>query len=221
MNSIFRGELASPAGRRLAWIDCLFVDHGVFRLAWTNFAAVAPGRLYRSNHPTPGWLARFTREHGLRTVINLRGEARNGSDALSREAAGRLGLAFVNLALESRGVPQAERILRLMEVYRTMAEPALIHCKSGADRTGLAAGIFVLAAGGSADAALAQLSLRFGHVRAARAGVLDAFFRHYRAAQEKPFADWLREDYDEEALRRDFRANRLASFVTDRILARE
>jgi protein tyrosine/serine phosphatase len=221
MNSIFRGDLASPAGRRLAWVDCLFVDHGIFRLAWTNFAAVAPGRLYRSNHPTPGWLARYARAYGLKTLINLRGEARNGSDALSREAAGRLGLQFVDLALESRGVPQAARILRLMEVYRTMAEPALIHCKSGADRTGLAAGVFVLARGGSADEALAQLSLRFGHFRAARAGVLDAFFRRYRAAGGIPFADWLRDEYDEAALGRDFRANRLASFVTDRVLARE
>ncbi len=221
MNSIFRGELASSAGRRLAWLDSLFVDHGVFRLAWSNFAPVVPGRLYRSNHPTPGRLARQARRYGLRTVINLRGEAGNGSDALSREAAARLGLAFIDLALESRGVPQAVRVLRLMEVYRTMAEPALIHCKSGADRTGLAAGIFLLAEGRSADEALAQLSLRFGHVRQARAGVLDAFFLRYREAGAKPFAAWLRDEYDEEALRRDFQAGRLASFITDRVLARE
>jgi protein tyrosine/serine phosphatase len=221
MNSIFRGDLGSPAGRRLAWLDSLFIDHGIFRLAWTNFAAVVPGRLYRSNHPTPGRLARLARQYGLRTVINLRGEARNGSDALSREAADRLGLVFIDLALESRGVPQRERILRLIEIYRTMTEPALIHCKSGADRTGLAAGIFLLTEGGRPEEALAQLSLRFGHVRQARAGVLDAFFRLYRRAEQKPFTEWVRDEYDENALRRDFRASRLASFVTERVLARE
>ena len=37
----------------------------------------------------------------------------------------------------------------------------------------------------------------------------------------KPFLDWLREDYDEMALRRDFVAGGLASFVNDRLLARE
>lgn len=221
MNSIFRGDLASPAGRRLAWIDSLLVDHGVFRLAWTNFASVVPSRLYRSNHPTPGRLARLTRQLGLRTVINLRGEARNGSDALSREAAARLGLTLVDLALESRGIPQRDRLQRLMEVYRTMAEPALLHCKSGADRTGLAAGVFLLAEGGRPEDALAQLSLRFGHVRQARAGVLDAFFELYRASGRTDFPKWVNEEYEEAAVGQRFRAGRLASFVTDRVLARE
>lgn len=221
MNSIFRGDLASPAGRRLAWIDSLLVDHGVFRLTWTNFASVVPGRLYRSNHPTPGRLARLTRQLGLRTVINLRGEARNGSDALSREAAARLGLTLVDLALESRGIPQRDRLERLMDVYRTMAEPALIHCKSGADRTGLAAGVFLLAEGGRPEDALAQLSLRFGHVRQARAGVLDAFFLLYQASGRKDFAAWLNQEYEEAAVAQRFRAGRFASFVTDRVLARE
>jgi protein tyrosine/serine phosphatase len=221
VETIFRGDLAAPGGRTRAWMDSLFVDHGAFRLVWSNLAPVVPGRLYRSNHPTPGRLARLTRRYGLKTLINLRGEAGNGSDALSREAAGRLGLAFVDAPLESRGVPQRERILRLMEVYRTMAEPALIHCKSGADRAGLAAGLFVLAQGGSADQALAQLSLRFGHFRHSRAGVLDAFLLRYRAAGERPFVEWLREEYDEQTLAREFQANGLASFVNDWVLARE
>jgi hypothetical protein len=37
----------------------------------------------------------------------------------------------------------------------------------------------------------------------------------------KPFLDWVRDDYDEEALKRDFRANGLASFVNDWVLAHE
>ncbi|MDA8052429.1 MAG: tyrosine-protein phosphatase [Rhodospirillales bacterium] len=218
---MFRGDLETRGGRVRAWLDCLLVDHGVFRLAWSNFAPVVPGRLYRANHPTPGRLARLKRRYGLKTLINLRGEAKNGSDALTREAAQRLGLAFVDLPLESRGVPQVSRILRLIEVYRTMEEPALIHCKSGADRAGLAAAVFLLAEGTSAARAAAELSLRFGHVRHARSGVLDAFVARYRAAGDKPFLAWLTEEYDEEALRREFAPWRLASFLNDRVLARE
>jgi protein tyrosine/serine phosphatase len=179
--------------------------------------------LYRCNHPTPGRLVRLTRRYGIRTLINLRGEARNGSDALSREAAAKLGLAFHDMPLESRGAPQCERILRLHEIYRTMQSPALIHCKSGADRAGLAAGLFILFEGGTAAQALRQLSLRFGHIRLARTGILDAFFLRYQREGEgrKPFLDWVREDYDEDALRRDFRANGLASFINDWVLAHE
>ncbi|HET6183355.1 MAG TPA: sulfur transferase domain-containing protein [Acetobacteraceae bacterium] len=220
---MFHGDLSTARGRRLAWIDALLVDHAVFRLVLTNFAAVEPGLLYRSNHPTPGRLAAMTRRLGLKTVINLRGQARNGSDALVRERAARLGLDFIDMALESRGAPQRDRILRLDQIYRTMRTPALIHCKSGSDRAGLAAGVWVLLRGGSARQALEQLSLRFGHIRQSRTGILDAFFLLFAREAEgrKPFLDWVREDYDENALRRDFHANGIASFLNDWVLAHE
>lgn len=223
MDTIFRGDVATFRGRVLAWADALLVDHAVFRLAYANFATVVAGRLYRASHPTPGRLARLTRRYGIRTLINLRGRASNGSDALSRDMAARLGLDFIDLALESRGAPQRDRILRLHEVTRTMRAPALIHCKSGADRAGLAAGLFVLFEGGTARQALGQLSLRYGHIRRSRTGVLDAFFLLYAREGEgrKPFLDWVREDYDEAALRRDFRAHGLASFINDWVLAHE
>jgi len=222
LDTIFRGDLAAPGGRALAWADSLLVDHGVFRLVWSNRATVIAGRLYRCNHPTPGRLAALARRHRLRTVVNLRGACGNGSDALSREAAARLGLGFIDAPLGSR-VPERERILALCDVFQRMPEPALVHCKSGADRAGLAAGVFILLNGGTAAAALAQLSLRFGHFRRSRAGILDAFFRRYgeEAEGRKPFLDWLSEDYDEAALRRDFAAGGLASFINDRLLARE
>ena len=223
MNSIFRGDVTTARGRALAWVDSLLIDHAVFRLVWSNLAAVAPDRLYRCNHPTPQRLAALTRRYGLKTLINLRGRTQSGSDALSRDAAARLGLDFIDMALESRGAPQRERILRLDEIFRTMRAPALMHCKSGADRAGLAAGLFVMLQGGTTREALQQLSLRFGHIRQARTGILDAFFHHYAREAEgrKPFLDWVREDYDEAALRRDFHANGLASFINDWVLVHE
>lgn len=223
MDTIFRGDLSTQRGRMLAWTDALFVDHAVLRLAWTNLATVAPGQLYRCNHPTPGRLVRMTHRLGLKTLINLRGAAGNGSDALSRAAAARLGLDFVDLALESRGAPQRDRILRLHHIYSTMRKPALIHCKSGADRAGLAAGLFILFQGGQARDALRQLSWRYGHVRQAKTGILDAFFLRWEREGEgrKPFLDWVREDYDAAALRRDFHAHGLASFLNDWVLQHE
>lgn len=223
MDSIFRGDVTTVRGRTLAWLDALAIDHAIFRLLWTNFAAVAPGRLYRSNHPTPHRLASLTHRYQLKTLINLRGETHNGSDALTRDAAARLNLDFIDAPLESRGAPQRERILRLHNIFRDMRPPALMHCKSGADRAGLAAGLFILFEGGTARDALRQLSLRFGHIRQARTGILDAFFHRYARDAEgrKPFLDWVREDYDEAALRRDFHANGLASFINDWVLVHE
>jgi protein tyrosine/serine phosphatase len=223
MDTIYKGDLATKRGRRNAWIDALFIDHAIFRLVWTNFAAVEPGVLYRSNHPTPGNLAAFTRKFGLKTLINLRGQAKNGSDALSRDTARRLGLDFHDMAFESRGVPHRERILRYADILAHMRGPALIHCKSGADRAGLAAGLFVLIRGGTTEEALKQLSLRFGHIKQAKTGILDEFFALYKRTGEgkKPFLDWVREDYDENALRAAFKAGKVAEFINAQVLRRE
>jgi protein tyrosine/serine phosphatase len=142
---------------------------------------------------------------------------------LSREAARDAGLDYVDLSLESRGAPHRDRILRLHDIYRAMPAAGLLHCKSGADRAGLAAGLCLLFEGASAADALRQLSLRFGHIKQARTGILDAFFLRYQRDGEgrKPFFDWLDQDYDEAALRRDFHANGLASFINDWVLVHE
>jgi protein tyrosine/serine phosphatase len=223
MDTIYKGDLSSAAGRRNAWVDALFVDHAALRIFWTNFHVVEPGALYRSNHPTPGNLAAFTRKFGLKSLINLRGLAKNGSDALSRDAAARLGLDFYDMAVESRGVPHRDRVLRLAEIFGTMTGPGLVHCKSGADRAGFAAAVFVLLRGGSVAQAMRQLSWRYGHIKQAKTGILDRFFELYAAEGEgkKRFLDWVREDYDEEALRGAFKAGRVAGFINDRLLARE
>nr|WP_249211018.1 tyrosine-protein phosphatase [Acetobacter persici] len=201
----------------------MFVDHAIFRLVWTNFHAVVPGKVYRCNHPTPARLKWAMRRFKLRTLVNLRGHRKCGSDALSRTAAARLGLAHVDMAFESRGAPHRDRILRFAGLYQQIAFPMLMHCKSGADRAGLASGLVILFEGGTAERALKELSWRFGHFRQSRTGILDAFFLRYQAEAEGriPFLDWVRDEYDEAALKRDFVAGKIASFMTDQVLRRE
>ncbi len=222
MDTFFRGDLAAPGGRRLAWLDSLTTDHAVFRLVWSNARAVVPGRLYRSNHPTPARLRAMVRRWHLRTVINLRGPCGNGSDALSRAEAARLGLAFIDAPIASRTPGRAD-LLALIATLRTMAEPALVHCKSGADRAGFAAAVFLLLNGARVATAMAELSWRYGHFRASRVGILDALLLRYAGDAEGrlSFPDWVRDEYDEMALRRDFAAHGLASFLVDRVLRRE
>ncbi len=219
----FHGVIDSRAARLRAWGDSLLLDHAVFRGIWTNMAEVVPGKLWRSNHPTPRHLAVVARRLGLRTLINLRGQRPCGSDALSRDAAQRLGLTHIDMPFESRGAPHRERILRFHDIYVTLQAPALMHCKSGADRAGLAAGLAVLFEGGRAVDALAQLSLRFGHWSRSRTGILDAFFIRYATDAEGrlPFLDWVQSEYDEVALKRNFVAATVSSFITDQLLRRE
>ena len=155
-------------------------------------------------------------------MITLRGErAGCGSDRLGRIAAREAGLVQLDAPFESRGAPHKDRILRLVHLLEAAEEPILIHCKSGADRTGLVAGIWLLLQGAPVAAAMAQLSLRHGHIRQSKTGILDAFFADYAKAAPKPFLDWLREDYDEAALRAGFASRAWADGLVDKILRRE
>jgi hypothetical protein len=106
----------------------------------------------------------------------------------------RLGLDFIDVSLKGRDAPDPDGIRQLHDIYARMRVPALMHCKSGADRAGFAAGLCVLFHGGTAADALRQLSARFGHIRQARAGVLGAFFVRYARDGEgrNPFLDWVR-----------------------------
>ena len=220
---MFDEAIDQPGARARAWRDSLLVDHGIFRTVWDNWAEVVPGKLYRSNHPTPGRLERAVKKHEIKTLINLRGHRQCGSDALSREAAERLGLIHIDMAFESRGAPHADRILRFHQIYRELVTPALMHCKSGADRAGLAAGLAILFEGGTAEEALKQLRLRYGHFNRSRTGILDAFFLRYQSQAEgrTSILDWVRGAYDETALKRDFVAAGLSTFIVDQVLQRE
>jgi protein tyrosine phosphatase (PTP) superfamily phosphohydrolase (DUF442 family) len=223
-------DLSSIPGRRGAWLNSLLVDHAVLRISWRNWGVVEAGRLYRSNHPLPWQLRQAQLRHGLRSVINLRGHRQScGSDALGRVRAGELGLVHADAPFESRGAPHKERILRLAEVFASVPEPVLIHCKSGADRTGLVAAIWLLLQGRPVELAQRQLDWRFGHLASSKTGILDAFVQEYAThvrAQggergAKPFLDWVREDYDPDALRARFRSKGWADRIVDGVLRRE
>ena len=208
----------------MAWINSLFVDHALLRITWRNWGVVESGRLYRSNHPLPWQMAEAAKRHGIRSVLNLRGHRVTcGSDALGREAARALGLVHADQPLESRGAPQKDRLIRLIGLFRSLPEPILMHCKSGADRTGLAAGVWHLMQGRGAAAAQAELSWRYGHIAAARTGILDTFFQRYAQAEARGvgFETWLAEEYDEVALRAGFKPQPVAAWFTHSVLRRE
>jgi protein tyrosine/serine phosphatase len=220
----FEKPIAGPVDRIRAWANMLLVDHGAFRLAYLNRHAVTPGRLWRSAQPAPHQLGWFRRQ-GVRTVISLRGGREHGSWQLQREACERHGLHLVELVVRSREAPERATILAAKALFETIAYPAVLHCKSGADRAGFAAALYlVLHEGVPVAEAMRQLSARFGHFRFAKTGILDAFFAAYRTEGETrglSFLDWVETVYDPEALTRSFRTRAWSDFWVERVLRRE
>lgn len=202
----WRHDLHAPGARRLARFDMNVFDHGYLRRLRPNREMVTPG-IWRSSQPGPNTLARLARQ-GLRTVLNLRGENPYGSYALEVEAAGELGLELIDLPLRSFVPPAKADIHRFADTLKSAPRPILLHCKSGADRAGLASALAILIEGGSVDQARRQLSLRYLHFKSSRSGILDAFVEAYANAAPMPFLEWVDTAYDPSALATDFGTQR-------------
>ncbi|WP_112321082.1 fused DSP-PTPase phosphatase/NAD kinase-like protein [Oceanibium sediminis] len=218
----WRHDLDAPGnGWRATW-DMMLHDHGLLRRINPNFATVAPG-IWRMSQPGPRELRRLARR-GLRTVVNLRGANEIGSYALERRAADALGLTLIDCPLRSNRPPTVAEVLALDEVFRTAERPLLVHCKSGADRAGLASALYLLLNDAPVAQARAQLSLRFLHFSTGKTGILDHFIDAYATAQTDSgiaFRDWLTGVYDPAALAASFTPTRLGDLLVSRLLARE
>ncbi len=154
-------------------------------VAWNqtgdNFHTVQEGACYRSAQPSPSDLERYVREYHIRSVINLRGAA-PGRKWYDREvgAAGELDLEHYDIRMPVKTVPTAETVDRLLRIYREAPRPILIHCRRGADRSGLAGGIWKLAVEKTArQDATSQLSIQYGHVPLFGREELDRFVREW------------------------------------------
>jgi protein tyrosine phosphatase (PTP) superfamily phosphohydrolase (DUF442 family) len=131
----------------------------------SNFATVEAGRLYRSSQPK-GDLDRTIRAKGLRSVLNLRGGGPNDWwFTAETEAARRAGVAYYDLPMSATRRPTRAELLALIEALEAGPYPLLVHCKSGSDRTGLAAALYRLVVRGEApSAARTSFSVWRGHV---------------------------------------------------------
>ncbi|RNC96730.1 MAG: protein tyrosine phosphatase [Oricola sp.] len=215
-------DLSKPANRRWAHLDMMVFDHGFLRLWWRNLHEIAPG-VWRSNQPSPAQIADLERR-GIRTIINLRGPSRWGSYFLEREECARAGIEMIDTRLYSRMPPTIEEVEALFAIFERAEKPLLMHCKSGADRAGLGAALYMLWSGRPPEDALAQLSFRYLHLKHAKTGMLDAFIEAYRDAHRErgiAFRDWLHTDYDKQAMMGAYQASRAGNFLVDRILRRE
>ncbi|WP_323785543.1 fused DSP-PTPase phosphatase/NAD kinase-like protein [Thalassovita sp.] len=204
-------DLTNPDHRRRAMTHYNWADHAILRRRWTNFFEIAPG-VYRSNQPTHERFERYA-AMGIKTVINLRGASPGRPHyLLERESCAALGIRMIDIGLHARAAPPRDNMLDLIETFRDIERPFMMHCKSGADRAGLASAVYKLVIEGAPLAeAKAMLSFKYLHIKWHTTGILDYFLDVYEARLKHgpiAFETWLRDEYDEEALTAGYRNGR-------------
>jgi protein tyrosine/serine phosphatase len=217
-------DLTTRRGRLITYLDYLWNDHAYLRLGFQNAHWLSP-EMIRTNQPWPYQLERWKRG-GIKTIINLRGGFDGSFHILERAACERIGLKLVNFTVTSRDAPTKAQVLGARDLFETLEYPAVMHCKSGADRAGIMSVLYAhFRLGQPIRQAVDQLSPRYMHVRQGYTGVLDRVFEIYLDEIEPTglsFVDWVSSpDYDPVRIKREFRAQWWGKLLIDRMLRRE
>ncbi len=151
-----------------------------------NVHEVIPGQLYRGAQPSGPSLENLIRKYKIRTVLNARGccwpDAWYTSEA---EVCQRLGVNLEDICFSAVHLPSRDELRVLIDVLDRAERPIFVHCRQGADRTGIASmAAELLLEGSTFDHASRQLSLRYGHAPIGKTTILDQFMGLY--------ADWLK-----------------------------
>ena len=163
-----------------------------------NLHAVIPGKVYRSSQPSAEHLREMSEKYGIKTVLNLRGVTPWDS-WYQEESRGshELNLSQEDVTMSAQAMPAPAELRRVIDVFDHTEYPVVLHCKQGADRTGLVSAVALLL---YTDATLAeakrQLWPRYGHWPVSRTVAMDRFFEQY--------TDWLaarNEDHTRERFR--------------------
>ena len=171
--------------KRLLWILGVVALACLARLWYMeeqgNFHAITRGEAYRSSQMDRDELEYYIKKYQIRSIINLRGKRDDAGwyaeeTAVCRET----GTGHYDMELTSDRAPSESEINALLGIYRIAPRPVLIHCRAGADRTGLASAVWKLAIDGATKSeARKQLSILFGHMPIGPTRALDEFIENW------------------------------------------
>jgi len=149
----------------LAFVATIGVYAG-YLIFTDNFHTVIAGQLYRSAQPSPQEISEWHKRYGIKTIINLRG-ARPKADWYRKEKASAesLGIKLIDHEMSAHREVYSKESEQILGILATAKRPILLHCRNGADRSGLVSAFYVAAiAHGSEWFAELQLTPFFGHI---------------------------------------------------------
>ncbi len=221
-----RFSIDTKFARVKAWLYAMFQEHNFINLFRYNFHKISDG-VYRSSQPTMYQLERDVKKYGIKTILNLKGANPNSAYYLfEKEKCEELGVKLVDITVFSRRIPDSKTLVEAKEIFGKIEYPMWMHCKAGADRTGVYATLFQYFHEKKPIEETNQLRFwPFGHIKYAKAGKIDFYFEKFKEYQkEHPEADllyWAENIADTEALDREFKPLKIADVLYDYVLRRQ
>lgn len=167
--------------RRLGWLLALVVAAGLLAVAAQQVATARAfreekfalagvanfgrmnERLYRGAQPTSDGFANLRRQVGVDTIVRLS----LGEEGAAREQAEveSLGMQFVGIPWSTQESPTADQVRTFLAVFDDPAHTRVfVHCKAGADRTGVMIALYRLSIDGwPIDRALDEMNAFHHH----------------------------------------------------------
>jgi protein tyrosine phosphatase (PTP) superfamily phosphohydrolase (DUF442 family) len=143
-----------PLTAKIIWKTVAFISFTAFLLwIWQssivrlskNFHEVDPGKFYRSAQLTPAELEEAIEKYGIKTVISLRGAPENSYWVpKQKEILAKHNVKFQWFGWTTDFFPSTEDFKGYLQTLKTAEYPVLVHCRTGADRTGEATALYAI-----------------------------------------------------------------------------
>ena len=185
-------------------------DHAYVRWFLFNNFHTIDHDIYRSGQPTPRNIRKYKKKYNIKIILTLRRPSETGYFLLEDEEAKKNGIQLIDIPIRAKVLPSKDTIKLILNLFDSLAHPILIHCKSGADRTGFVAALYLFYKYNDIDKAKSQLSLKFFHNKYTETGIIDAFFDEIEkiGLQNNELYDWLDNSYNEDYMREKYKKSK-------------
>lgn len=217
-----RFNLNSVKSRIIAWLYAMIIEHNVINLFRLNLHRISDEAV-RSAQPTMWQLRRIVKKYHIKTILNLKGANQNSAYwAFEKEQCQKLGIKLVDIDIYGHSMPDAARIRHAKEIFNAIDYPIWIHCKAGADRSGIYATLYQYFHQNIPLEKTNQLKFwPFGHNKYSSAGSFDfylaAYFNYQKDHPEIGLLEWAENISDRALIERKFNEQRIFNLISAKL----
>jgi protein tyrosine/serine phosphatase len=147
-----------------------------------NFHPITEGEAYRSAQLDSDELEYYIDKYNIKSILNLRGKNPDAPWYVEEiEISKEHNVMHYDIPLSASHEPGNDDIQMITEIFRSAPRPILIHCRGGADRSGLAAAMWkVIVDKEPKSEGGKQLSILYGHIPIGGPSAMNHFFENWK-----------------------------------------